>query len=108
MVLALFPLTNEWPVPLVRAKEVVSKEVSGMLGAAGFFNCSKSMHLAEVVQKEDSVIFKTDSKDSEYQKRQREERDKEKKSWEMLNNVIIDGRQPPRRFSDPRANDYPR
>ena len=79
-----------------------------MPGAARFLDGSEGIRVAEVVQREDSVIYRTDSKDWEYQKRQREERDKEKKSWEMLNNVIIDGRQPPRRFSDPRANDYPR
>jgi hypothetical protein len=109
VVLALFPVTNDWLAPsLMQVRVLVSKEVSEMLGAAGLLNGSEGIRLAEVVQREDSVIYRTDSKDWEYQKRQREERDKEKKSWEMLNNVIIDGRQPPRRFSDPRPNDYPR
>jgi hypothetical protein len=63
--------------------------------------------LAEMIQTKDSVIYSTDPKNSEYERRLREEREKEKQSWDMLKNMIIDGRQPPRRFSDPRANDHP-
>lgn len=77
------------------------------MGAAGVSQASARIHLAEMVQREDSVVYRTDGKDREVQQRQRDEREKEKKSWNMLNNVIIDGRQPPRRFSDPRVTDSP-
>jgi len=63
--------------------------------------------LAEMIQTKDSVIYSTDPKDSEYERRIQEEKEKEKQSWDMLKNMIIDGRQPGRRFSDPRANDHP-
>ena len=62
--------------------------------------------LAEMIQTKDSVIYSTDPKDSEYERRIREEKEKEKESWDMLKNMIIDGRQGPRRFSDPRVNDH--
>jgi hypothetical protein len=65
-------------------------------------------HLAEMVQREDSVILRSDPKDRNYQERQWEEREKEKRSWDMLRNMVIDGRQPPpRRFSDPAGNTRP-
>ncbi len=64
--------------------------------------------LAEMVQREDSVILRSDPKDRNYQERQWEEREKEKRSWDMLRNMVIDGRQPPpRRFSDPAGNQRP-
>jgi len=66
---------------------------------------SGTFRLAEMVQRENSVILRTDPKDRNYEERQWEEREKEKQSWDMLKNMIIDGRQPPRRFSDPRANE---
>jgi hypothetical protein len=68
---------------------------------------SATFRLAEMVQRQDSVILRTDPKDRNYEERQWEEREKEKQSWDMLKNMIIDGRQPPRRFSDPRANERP-
>jgi hypothetical protein len=68
---------------------------------------SGAFRLAELVQRQDSVIMRTDPKDRNYEERQWEEREKEKQSWDMLKNMIIDGRQPPRRFSDPRANERP-
>jgi hypothetical protein len=68
---------------------------------------SGTLRLAEMVQRQDSVIMRTDPKDKNYEERQWEEREKEKQSWDMLKNMIIDGRQPPRRFSDPRANERP-
>ena len=68
---------------------------------------SGTFRLAEMVQRQDSVILRTDPKDRNYQERQWEEREKEKQSWDMLKNMIIDGRQPPRRFSDPRPNERP-
>jgi hypothetical protein len=68
---------------------------------------SGTFRLTEMVQRQDSVIMRTDPKDRNYEERQWEEREKEKQSWDMLKNMIIDGRQPPRRFSDPRANERP-
>jgi len=64
--------------------------------------------LAEMKETKDSVIYSTDPKDGEYERRQWEEREKERKSWDMLKNMIIDGRQPPRRFSEPPRNVDPR
>jgi hypothetical protein len=63
--------------------------------------------LAELVQTQDSVIMRTDPKDRTYEERQWEEREKEQQSWDMLKNMIIDGRPLPRRFSDPRPNERP-
>jgi hypothetical protein len=68
---------------------------------------SGAFRVAEMVQRQDSVILRTDPKDRNYQERQWEEREKEKQSWDMLKNMILDGRQPPRRFSDPRPNERP-
>jgi hypothetical protein len=68
---------------------------------------SEMLLLAEKEERQDSVVYRTDPKDGEYERRQWEEREKEKKSWDMLKNMIIDGRQPPRRFSEPPRNGYP-
>jgi hypothetical protein len=68
---------------------------------------SGTFRLAELVERQDSVVMRTDPKDRNYEERQWEEREKERQSWDMLKNMIIDGRQPPRRFSDPRANERP-
>jgi hypothetical protein len=106
MLIVLSSLPGVWSVAFAQGQVVMPEGPCGM-ESDRLPQGAGSIQLAEMVQREDSVIYRTDSKDSEYQKRQREERDKEKKSWEMLNNVIIDGRQPPRRFSDPRGNDYP-
>lgn len=62
---------------------------------------SEILLLAEMKETKDSVVYRTDPKDGEYERRQWEEREKEKKSWDMLKNMVIDGRQPPRRFSEP-------
>lgn len=62
---------------------------------------SKIQVLAEMEERQDSVVYRTDNHNADYERRQWEEREKEKKSWDMLKNMIIDGRQPPRRFSEP-------
>jgi hypothetical protein len=67
----------------------------------------RTYQLAEMVREQDCILYQTDSKDRQYERRQREEREKENKSWNMLQNLIIDGRKPPRRFSDPRTNNNP-
>lgn len=93
-------------LPVIRA-EVLETKGCAEMGSPKAGPGPEVMRLAEMVQREDSVVYRTDSKDSTYQQRQRDEREKEKKSWNMLNNLVIDGRQPPRRFSDPRINDSP-
>jgi len=105
MLLALFAVVSTEPVPLAEGYGVMSdgRSAFGLARPHG----PTSIRLAEMEQREDSVVYRTDGKDREYLQRQRDERDKEKKSWNMLNNVIIDGRQPPRRFSDPRVSNPP-
>lgn len=68
-------------------------------------NTTEIYRLAEMVEREDSVIYRTDSNSQQYEQRQWEERQKENKSWNMLNNLIIDGRQPPHRPPGPRPGD---
>jgi len=105
MLLTLFAIVSTIPVPLAEGYGVMSdwRLAFGLAGPHG----PTSIRLAEMEQREDSVVYRTDGKDREYLQRQRDERDKEKKPWNMLNNVIIDGRQPPRRFSDPRVSNPP-
>lgn len=105
MLLTLVAVVSTEPVPLAEGYGVMSEGrlAFGLAGPHG----PTTIRLAEMEQREDSVVYRTDGKDQEYLQRQRDERDKEKKSWNMLNNVIIDGRQPPRRFSDPRVSNPP-
>ncbi len=106
MLLTLFAIVSTEPVPLAGGYGVMS-EGRLAFGLAGSQEPT-SIRLAEMEKREDSVVYRTEGKDREYLWRQRDERDSDKKkSWNMLNNVIIDGRQPPRRFSDPRVSNPP-
>lgn len=104
--LVLLPLLSVWIVPSAQGYGLSYRTLPEG-GAGGVHRGSANIYLAEKVERDDSVVYRTDGKDREVQQRQRDEREKEKKSWNMLNNVIIDGRQPPRRFSDPRGSDSP-
>jgi hypothetical protein len=83
------------------------KEYAGLTGARQEMPASLSgaYRLAEMVDRKDSVVYRTDSNTQQYEQRQWEEQQKENKSWNMLNNLVIDGRQPPRRPPGPRPND---
>lgn len=52
----------------------------------------QGFYLAKMIQKKDYVEYTTDSSDTSYQERQREEQEKVDKSWDMLKNIIIDTR----------------
>jgi hypothetical protein len=67
-------------------------------------NASGIYKLAGMVEGKDSVVYGTDSNNQQYEQRQWEEQQKENKSWNMLNNLVIDGRQPPRHPPGPRPN----
>ncbi len=104
--LVLFPLLSVWTVPSAQGYGLRFGALPER-GAAGAPQKAATIYLAEKEERDDSVVYRTDGKDREVLQRQREEREKEKKSWNMLNNVIIDDRQPRRRFSDPRGGDSP-
>jgi hypothetical protein len=103
---ALFLILSCLPCAYAHGQPQTSLEPSGVLRDT-VSKLSGTFCLAEVVQSQDSVIMRTDPKDRNYEERQWEEREKERQSWDMLKNMIIDGRQPPRRFSDPRSNERP-
>lgn len=71
----------------------------------GSANTAEIYQLAEMVERNDSVVYRTDSNNQQYEQRQWEEQQKQNKSWNMLNNLIIDGRQPSHRPPGPRPND---
>jgi hypothetical protein len=64
---------------------------------------SRGIQLVELVEKKDYVEYDAGPSQQEINRRKGEEQEKERQSWDMLKNMIIDGRRPPLRFSDPPA-----